>query len=177
MSLCVYKESKTTPTARYFDREISYSLGRTLTRTTNTIQPKHQTLQQQGYLIKVRSRHGLNRNVVKRYSSLRKLHHMLKERFPTRQIPPFPPKCWFSNTSTTFLKQRRFDLEHYLQQLATNVGIMRLHEVIEFWETNDVNSEQHQVVIFGEIPEDDDDDDEENEKSNNISTSRNDKVI
>ena len=137
-----------------------------------------QTLQQQGYLIKVRSRHGLNRNVVKRYSSLRKLHHTLKERFPTRQIPPFPPKCWFSNTSTTFLKQRRFDLEHYLQQLATNVGIMRLHEVIEFWETNDVNSEQHQVVIFGEIPEDDDDDDdEENEKSTNISTSRNDKVI
>jgi len=157
VSLCVYKESKTTPTARYFDREIFIllrdSLGRTLTRTTNTIQPKNQTLQQQGYLIKVRSRHGLNRNVVKRYSSLRKLHHMLKERFPTRQIPPFPPKCWFSNTSTTFLKQRRFDLEHYLQQLATNVGIMRLHEVIEFWETNDVNSEQHQVVIFGEIPE------------------------
>ena len=57
------------------------------------------------------------------------------------------------------MKKRRFDLEHYLQQLASNVGIMRLQEVIEFWETSDVDSEQHQVVIFGEIPEDDDDDD------------------
>ena len=100
--------------------------------------------------------------MFKRYSSLRKLHRMLKERFPTREIPPFPPKRWFSNSSTEFLKKRRFDLEHYLQQLATNVGIMRLHEVIEFWETNDLDSEQHQVDIFGEVPEEEDAEDEKN---------------
>ena len=52
---------------------------------------------------------------------------------------------------------------------------MRLHEVIEFWETSDADSEQHQVVIFGEIAEDDDE--EEDEKSTKISASRDDKVI
>ena len=150
--------------------ETLFSLSR---HTHHQLKLIHTYTHTKGYLIKVRSRHGLNRNVVKRYSSLRKLHGMLKERFPTRDMPPFPPKRWFSSSSTSFVKKRRFDLEHYLQQLASNVGIMRLQEVIEFWETSDVDSEQHQVVIFGEIPEDDDDDDEDSNVGKKKHHSRN----
>jgi len=101
------------------------------------------------YSIKAKSKYGVKWNILKRYKSIRKLHHKLQAHFPQRKLPPFPPKKWWGSRDPAFVERRRMALELYLQQLARDSAYYRHEDFLKFLRRNDKNTGQHQVILFG----------------------------
>jgi len=83
------------------------------------------------YKILIKDSNNQAWQVSARYSRLRDIHRDLKKKISNSQLPEFPPKTLFKNTSETFISQRKKALENYFNTLTKRYTLDQLEPLKE----------------------------------------------
>jgi hypothetical protein len=73
----------------------------------------------------------------KRYSELKSFHDTIKKAVGSVTLPNFPPKKWFGNKKSTFVEQRRRNLNDYFERLSKIALVVNTSEFVGFINSRD----------------------------------------
>ncbi|CAN6706900.1 unnamed protein product [Malus baccata var. baccata] len=74
------------------------------------------------------------RGILRRFNDFLKLSSELKKAFPTKDLPPAPPKGFLRVKSRTLLEERRRSLEDWIEKLLSDIDLSRNVLVATFLE-------------------------------------------
>ncbi|CAH9146322.1 unnamed protein product [Cuscuta epithymum] len=63
--------------------------------------------------------------VLRRFNDFLKFHAALKRKFPTKNLPPAPPKGFMRLKTKTLLEERRSSLEEWMTKILSDIDISR----------------------------------------------------